>query len=75
MAMAYGDGQLIHWSIGPLDHWSIGPLDHWSISASQNIKKVSEPPATALMVAKLCIVNNKNRKITKRICSTSYPAP
>ena len=33
-------------------------------SAAQNIKKLSEPPGTAPVVAKLCIVNSKNRKIT-----------
>ena len=36
-------------------------------SAVQKIQKLSESPATAHMVAKLCVINCKNRKITQKL--------
>ena len=33
----------------------------WARSAAQKIKKLSESPATAPVVAKLCVINSKNR--------------
>ena len=38
----------------------------WYISAAQKIQKLSESPTTSPMVAKLCVINCKNRKITKK---------
>ena len=40
-----------------------GTYKVYNTSAVQNIQKLSEPPGTASMVVKLCIVDIKNRKI------------
>ena len=44
-----------------------------SISAVQKIQKLLESPTTTPMVAKLCGINCKNRKITKKIVQTVTP--
>ena len=41
----------------------------WPYSAAQKIKKLSETPGTVPIVAKLCMIDSKNRKIA------SYVAP
>ena len=38
-----------------------------SISAAQKIKKLSETPVTVHNIAKLCVIDGKNRKITKKL--------
>ena len=45
----------------------------WSNSAVQKIQKLSESLTTTPMVAKLCGINCKNRKITKKIVQTVTP--
>ena len=42
-------------------------------SAVQKIKKLSETPTTVPIVAKLCIIDSKNRKITKRFVQPVTP--
>ena len=42
-------------------------------SAVQKIKELSETPATVPIVAKLCFINSKNRKITKRFVQPVTP--
>ena len=37
----------------------------WLISAVQKIKKLSETPVTVHNIAKLCVIDGKNREITK----------
>ena len=49
-------------------------VDWWG-SAVQKIKKMSETPVTVHNIAKLCVIDGKNREITKKISSTSPPAP
>ena len=43
------------------------------ISAAQKIKKLSESPTTVPIVAKLCFINCKSRKITKRFVQPVTP--
>ena len=50
---------------------TLGP----NISAAQKIKKLSETPVNVHNIAKLCVIDGKNREITKKICSTSPAAP
>ena len=45
----------------------------WVTSAVQKIQKLSESPATAHMVAKLCVINCKNRKITQKLVQPVTP--
>ena len=44
-----------------------------SISAAQKIKKLSETPTTVPIVAKLCFINCKNKKNTKRFVQPFTP--
>ena len=44
----------------------------WETSAGQKIQKLSESPATAHMVAKLCFINWKNRNITHRLVLLNF---
>ena len=45
----------------------------WVGSAGQKIKKLSESPTTVPIVAKLCFINCKSRKITKRFVQPVTP--
>ena len=47
----------------PLIQWPLWDYGLWVISKVQNIQKLSEPPGTASMVVKFCIVDSKNRQI------------
>ena len=46
--------------------------NRWIISAVQKIQKLSESPVTAHMVAELCVINWKNRKITHRLVLLNF---
>ena len=39
----------------------------WATSAAQKIKKLSETPVTVHNIAKLCVIDGKNREITKKL--------
>ena len=39
----------------------------WTTSAAQKIKKLSETPGTVLIVAKLCMIDSKKRKIADKL--------
>ena len=49
------------------------PENAWVGSAAQKIKKLSESPTTVPIVAKLCFINCKSRKITKRFVQPVTP--
>ena len=57
----------------PLSPEPIGPPPCHYNSAVQKIKKMSEPPATAQMVANCCVINNKNRKALKILKLNQLP--
>ena len=42
-------------------------------SAAQKIKKLSETPGTVLIVAKLCMIDSKNRKIAEKLVQPVTP--
>ena len=46
-----------------------------SISAAQKIKKLSETPVTVHNIAKLCVIDGKNREITKKLVQPVPPPP
>ena len=45
------------------------------ISAVQKIKKLSETPVTVHNIAKLCVIDGKNREITKKLVQPVPPHP
>ena len=45
------------------------------ISAEQKIKKLSETPVTVHNIAKLCVIDGKNREITKKLVQPVPPHP
>ena len=45
------------------------------ISAEQKIKKLSETPVTVHNIAKLCVIDGKNREITKKLVQPVPPPP
>ena len=47
----------------------------WFISAVQKIKKLSETPVTVHNIAKLCVIDGKNREITKKKLVQPVPPP
>ena len=64
------------------DHYFALPLprgsDHfcgWGGSAAQKIKKLSETPVTVHNIAKLCVIDGKNREITKKLVQPVPPHP
>ena len=44
-------------------------------SAVQKIKKLSETPVTVHNIAKLCVIDGKNREITKKLVQPVPPHP
>ena len=46
----------------------------WGISAAQKIKKLSESPTTVPIVAKLCFINCKNKKMPENGQSDHFQA-
>ena len=44
-----------------------------SSSAAQKIKKLSETPVTVHNIAKLCVIDGKNREITKKLVQPVTP--
>ena len=51
------------------------PKIKWIISAVQKIKKLSETPVTVHNIAKLCVIDGKNREITKKLVQPVPPPP
>ena len=47
----------------------------WTSSAAQKIKKLSETPVTVHNIAKLCVIDGKNREITKKLVQPVPPHP
>ena len=47
----------------------------WLSSAAQKIKKLSETPVTVHNIAKLCVIDGKNREITKKLVQPVPPHP
>ena len=47
----------------------------WGSSAVQKIKKLSETPVTVHNIAKLCVIDGKNREITKKLVQPVPPPP
>ena len=47
----------------------------WHTSAVQKIKKLSETPVTVHNIAKLCVIDGKNREITKKLVQPVPPHP
>ena len=45
----------------------------WGISAVQKIKKLSETPRTVPIVAKLCMIDSRNRKIAEKLVQPVTP--
>ena len=45
------------------------------IGAAQKIKKLSETPVTVHNIAKLCVIDGKNREITKKLVQPVPPPP
>ena len=43
------------------------------ISAAQKIKKLSKTPGTVPIVAKLCMIDSKNKEITKKLVQPVTP--
>ena len=50
-------------------------MDNWHTSAAQKIKKLSETPVTVHNIAKLCVIDGKNREITKKLVQPVPPHP
>ena len=53
----------------------IMPDGYWVSSAAQKIKKLSETPVTVHNIAKLCVIDGKNREITKKLVQPVPPHP
>ena len=47
----------------------------WCVSAAQKIKKLSETPVIVHNIAKLCVIDGKNREITKKLVQPVPPHP
>ena len=47
----------------------------YGVSAEQKIKKLSETPVTVHNIAKLCVIDGKNREITKKLVQPVPPPP
>ena len=47
--------------------WETWLLQIQHISAAQKLKKLSETPVTVHNIAKLCVIDGKNREITKKL--------
>ena len=57
------------------NNWNLGWKLSWSTSAVQKIKKLSETPVTVHNIAKLCVIDGKNREITKKLVQPVPPHP
>ena len=51
------------------------PFQGYPTSAVQKIKKLSEKPVTVHNIAKLCVIDGKNREITKKLVQPVPPPP
>ena len=73
----------LYWSVNKELYFNLGESiwftadwpPAWPSSAVQKIKKLSETPVTVHNIAKLCVIDGKNREITKKLVQPVPPHP